>query len=44
MHRGLGELYVSDSRFTQNIDRVRPGLAQFTREAFQANAARALGQ
>ncbi|MDC0712971.1 MerR family transcriptional regulator [Stigmatella sp. ncwal1] len=44
MHGGLGELYVSDSRFTQNIDRVRPGLAQFTQEAFQANAARALGQ
>ena len=40
-HRGLGELYVSDSRFTENIDRVRPGLAQFMRDAFRANAERA---
>ncbi|HEX8699064.1 MAG TPA: MerR family transcriptional regulator [Myxococcaceae bacterium] len=41
MHRGLGELYVSDSRFTENIDRYRPGLAQFMRDAFRANAERA---
>lgn len=41
MHRGLGELYVSDSRFTESIDRVRPGLAQFMRDAFRANAERA---
>jgi DNA-binding transcriptional MerR regulator len=41
LHRGLGELYVSDSRFTENIDRVRPGLAQFMRDAFRANAERA---
>jgi DNA-binding transcriptional MerR regulator len=41
MHRGLGELYVSDSRFTENIDRVSPGLAQFMRDAFRANAERA---
>ncbi len=42
LHRGLGELYVSDSRFTENIDRVRPGLAQYTRDAFRANAERRL--
>jgi DNA-binding transcriptional MerR regulator len=41
LHRGLGELYVNDPRFTANIDRVRPGLAEFTREAFRANAERA---
>jgi DNA-binding transcriptional MerR regulator len=41
LHRGLGELYVNDPRFTANIDKVRPGLAQFTREAFRANAERA---
>jgi len=41
MHRGLGELYVSDSRFTESIDRVRPGLALFMRDAFRANAERA---
>ncbi|MCP3140684.1 MerR family transcriptional regulator [Pyxidicoccus xibeiensis] len=40
MHRGLGEMYVSDSRFMENIDRVRPGLAQFTRDAIIANAER----
>lgn len=41
LHRGLGELYVNDPRFTANIDRVRPGLAAFTRDAFRANAERA---
>jgi MerR family transcriptional regulator, thiopeptide resistance regulator len=40
IHRGLGELYVNDPRFTANIDRLRPGLAQFTRDAFRANAER----
>jgi DNA-binding transcriptional MerR regulator len=40
LHRGLGELYVSDARFTQNIDRARPGLAKFLRDAIVANAAR----
>lgn len=40
MHRGLAELYVSDSRFTENMDRVRPGLARFTRDAILANAER----
>ena len=41
LHRGLGELYVNDPRFTQNIDRYGPGLAKFLREAFSANAERA---
>lgn len=41
MHRGLGELYVNDSRFTETFERVRPGLARFTAEAFRANAERA---
>jgi DNA-binding transcriptional MerR regulator len=40
VHRGLGELYVNDPRFTANIDKVAPGLALFCREAFAANAAR----
>ncbi|WP_164013351.1 MerR family transcriptional regulator [Pyxidicoccus trucidator] len=40
MHRGLGEMYVADQRFTENIDRVRPGLARFLREAIIANAER----
>jgi len=43
LHRGLGELYVSDPRFTENIDKLKPGLAAFTREAFRANSERASG-
>ncbi|HVG56949.1 MAG TPA: MerR family transcriptional regulator [Hyalangium sp.] len=41
IHRGLGELYVSDPRFTENFEKVRAGLAAFTRDAFRANAERA---
>jgi DNA-binding transcriptional MerR regulator len=33
IYRGLGELYVTDPRFTANIDKVKPGLAAFWREA-----------
>jgi DNA-binding transcriptional MerR regulator len=40
LHRGLGELYVSDPRFTKNIDRYRSGLASFLRDAISANADR----
>jgi DNA-binding transcriptional MerR regulator len=31
--RGLGDLYVNDERFTANIDKIKPGLAKFLREA-----------
>ena len=31
--RGLGDMYVSDERFTANIDKYRPGLAEFMRSA-----------
>jgi DNA-binding transcriptional MerR regulator len=41
MHAGVAELYVSDSRFTENIDRLRPGLAQYMRDAIRANSGRA---
>ncbi|MGI5865617.1 MAG: MerR family transcriptional regulator, partial [Myxococcales bacterium] len=40
MHRGLGEMYVADPRFTENIDRLRPGLAAYQRDAFVANSKR----
>jgi DNA-binding transcriptional MerR regulator len=40
LHRGLGDLYVADPRFTKNIDRYRAGLASFLREAIVANAGR----
>jgi DNA-binding transcriptional MerR regulator len=39
MHRGLGEMYVADHRFTENIDRYAPGLAAYIRDAIAANAA-----
>jgi MerR family transcriptional regulator, thiopeptide resistance regulator len=40
IHRGLGEMYVADHRFTENIDRYAPGLAAYIRDAVAANAAR----
>jgi DNA-binding transcriptional MerR regulator len=40
MHRGLGEMYVGDPRFTANWDERAPGLAAFVRDAFVANAER----
>lgn len=43
IHRGLGELYVSDQRFTDSIDRYAAGLAGYLRDAFAANADRAAG-
>jgi MerR family transcriptional regulator, thiopeptide resistance regulator len=41
MHRGLGDMYVADDRFTATYDAVRPGLAQYLRDAIHANADRA---
>ncbi|MFI2411364.1 MerR family transcriptional regulator [Streptomyces sp. NPDC018947] len=40
MHTCIGEMYVSDERFTRNIDAARPGLAAYQRDAFLANAVR----
>lgn len=34
--RGLGDLYVSDSRFTATFDRIKSGLARFFSEAISA--------
>ncbi len=42
-HRGLGEMYVADSRFTENIDRAGAGLAEFMAAAIRANAERPTG-
>ena len=36
----LGEMYVSDERFTAFYDAMRPGLAEHLRDAIHANAAR----
>lgn len=44
IHAGLGQMYVSDPRFTAFFDKIRPGLAQFACEAMQVAARRAAGQ
>jgi len=41
MHRGLAEMYLADERFTQNYDRMAPGLARYVHDAMLANASRA---
>src|SRR5260370_30936155 len=41
LHAGMAELYISDSRFTESIDRLCPGLAQYMRVAIRANSERA---
>lgn len=43
MHAGLGQMYVDDPRFAATYEAVRPGLAAYARDAWQANAARAEG-
>ena len=40
IHQGLGQMYVADHRFTENIDKAWPGLAAYMSEAIQANARR----
>ena len=37
MHGGLGEMYLADSRFKANLDKVAPGFAQFLRDAISAS-------
>ena len=39
-HRNLGDLYVTDPRFTRTYEDVAPGLAQYVRDAIHANADR----
>lgn len=38
MHRGLGELYVTDARFAANFERHATGLTAYVRDAIAANA------
>jgi DNA-binding transcriptional MerR regulator len=40
MHRNLADLYVSDPRFIATYDEIRPGMAQYVRDAIHANATR----
>jgi len=37
MHAQLGEMYVADERFTATYDKISPGLAEYIRDAAQAN-------
>ncbi len=39
-HRGLGDMYVADPRFTKTYEDMAPGLAQYVRDAIHANADR----
>lgn len=43
IHSGLGRMFVEDPRFKSRFDGIAPGLAEFSRDAFAANAARAGG-
>ncbi|WP_084271775.1 MerR family transcriptional regulator [Kocuria turfanensis] len=40
-HRALGDMYVADPRSTRTYEDLAPGLAQYVRDAIQANADRA---
>jgi len=42
-HRGLGDMYLADPRFTKTYEDIRPGMAQYIRDAIHANADRAAG-
>jgi DNA-binding transcriptional MerR regulator len=41
IHKGLGEMYAGDPRFTATYEKMAEGLATYVRDAIQANAARA---
>ena len=43
IHRGLGQMYVDDPRFTATYESIAPGLAAYLRDAIIANADRAGG-
>jgi len=40
LHACIAENYVTDHRFTENIDKAKPGLAAYLRDAIRANAER----
>jgi len=39
-HRNLADMYVADPRFTATYEQIRPGMAQYVRDAVHANADR----
>ena len=40
-HRGLGDMYLADPRFTKTYEDITSGMAQYVRDAIHANADRA---
>lgn len=38
IHRGLGEMYIADPRFTANLDKHAPGFARYLRDAIAASS------
>ena len=40
-HRNLGDMYLADPRFTKTYEGIKPGMAQYVRDAIHANADRA---
>jgi DNA-binding transcriptional MerR regulator len=44
IHRGLGVMYVADSRFTANIDKAGEGLARYLSDAIAANHSSTVGE
>lgn len=40
MHTCLGEMYVADERFTAYYEAIKPGMAEYLRDAILANGAR----
>ncbi|OEU86577.1 transcriptional regulator [Streptomyces abyssalis] len=40
IHTGLGEMYVADERFTAHYEAIKPGMAEYLRDAILANAVR----
>lgn len=43
-HRNLADMYIADPRFTKTYEDIRPGLAQYVRDAIHANADRIEGR
>ena len=37
MHKGLGAMYVTDLRFTENLDKLGEGYAQYLSDAIAAS-------
>jgi hypothetical protein len=43
LHCSLGDMYVTDPRFTKNYESIRAGMAQYVRDAIHSNADRSAG-